>query len=176
MQELNTKVIQWANEKGILDNSNPLKQLKKTFEEVTELICGLIDKNPDEIKDAIGDVNVTLIILKKLSESHKADGDLSNSRVFMTINWIVEIFSKLTKNKDVGLDIVRAQEMLNRVAQENGTSLQECTQSAYEVIAQRTGKMVNGVFVKNDDTKDLPEAKPAAKTRVKKSKEVKTDE
>ncbi|SUJ18728.1 Uncharacterised protein [Sphingobacterium spiritivorum] len=170
MQELNNKVLDWAKDKGILDNSDPLKQLKKTFEEVAELICALIDKDEAETKDAIGDVNVTLIILKKLAEAKQVDGDLANSRVFMAINWIVEIFSKVTKNKDVGLDIIRAQEMLNRVAQENGLTLEQCTQSAYEVISKRTGAMQNGVFVKDaEPVAGIPEpVKPKTFIKTKK--------
>ncbi len=156
MQELQTKIIDWADEKGIFTNSDPLKQLKKTFEEVTELVCALVDKNDAEIKDAIGDVNVTLIILKRLSESGKVDGSLSNSRVFMVINWIVEIFSKVSKNKDVGIDIIRAQECLSRVAIENELTLEDCTQSVYEIISKRSGKKENGVFVKDD----VPPRKP----------------
>ncbi|WP_282638063.1 MazG-like family protein [Sphingobacterium thalpophilum] len=169
MQELNNKIIEWADNKGILSNSDPLKQLKKTFEEITELVCGLVDKNQPEIKDAIGDVNVTLIILKKLSESAKVDGELANSRIFMTINWVVEIFNKLTKNKDVSLDIIRAQEMLSRVAHENKYTLEECTQSAYEIISKRTGKMVDGIFVKDiqpsQESKGIDQAAVAKKNR-----------
>ncbi|PVH26261.1 MazG-like family protein [Sphingobacterium corticibacter] len=163
MQELQTKIIQWADDKGILENSDPLKQLKKTFEEVTELVCALVDKNDAEIKDAIGDVNVTLNILKRLSESGKVDGSLSNSRVFMVINWIVEIFSKVSKNKDVGIDIIRAQECLSRVAQENNLTLEDCTQSVYEIISKRSGKMENGVFVKDD----VPPRKPKTPRKPK---------
>ncbi|MFD2600196.1 MazG-like family protein [Sphingobacterium corticis] len=163
MQELQKKIVDWASDRGILENSDPLKQLKKTFEEVVELICALVDKNDAEIKDAIGDVNVTLIILKKLSESGKVDGSLSNSRVFMAINWIVEIFSKVSKNKDVGIDIIRAQECLSRVSQENNLTLEDCTQSAYDVISKRTGKMENGVFVKDD----IPPKKPRAPRKPK---------
>ncbi len=163
MQELQTKIIQWADDKGILENSDPLKQLKKTFEEVTELVCALVDKNDIEIKDAIGDVNVTLVILKRLSESGKVDGSLSNSRVFMAINWIVEIFSKVSKNKDVGIDIIRAQECLSRVAIENELTLEDCTQSVYEIISKRSGKMEKGVFVKDP----VPPRKPRAPRKPK---------
>ncbi|GAF72177.1 unnamed protein product, partial [marine sediment metagenome] len=31
-----------------------------------------------------------------------------------------------------------------------GTSIEHCIDSAYEVIRKRSGKMVNGTFVKND--------------------------
>ena len=32
-----------------------------------------------------------------------------------------------------------------------GLTMQECVASVYEVISQRTGKMVDGVFVKDED-------------------------
>ncbi|TDS14771.1 nucleoside triphosphate pyrophosphohydrolase family protein [Sphingobacterium paludis] len=165
MKELNENIITWAQDKGIFDSSSPLKQLTKTFEEVTELVTALVQKNEEEIVDAIGDVNVTLVILKKLAESTKESGDLANSKIFILINWIVEIFKKICQNKDVTIDVVRAQEMLHRVAQENNQTIESCTQSAYNVIAKRTGKMVDGVFVKDDPTEanSLQAAKPARK-------------
>ena len=36
-EELNARVISWAKEKGILDASNPVKQLTKTQEELEEI-------------------------------------------------------------------------------------------------------------------------------------------
>jgi NTP pyrophosphatase (non-canonical NTP hydrolase) len=109
---LNDKVIQWAGEKGILSNATPAAQYQKTVEEVGELgralieeeiACGAEDfegtgKAHHEIKDAIGDIVVTLIIQCELQ----------------------------------------------------GTTLEECVQQAYDVISQRKGKMVNGIFVKDE--------------------------
>jgi|SRR5690606_26412042 len=152
MKDLNNNIIQWADDKGILSNATPLTQIKKTFEELTELITALIDKNPEDVKDAIGDVNVTLIIVSKLAELKPSLEEIGKSNVFITANWIVEIFQKLARNKDISIDVIRAQEALNRLAKENGLTLEECTQSAYEVIAKRTGKLVNGVFVKDEKT------------------------
>ena len=37
-QELETKVLEWADDKGILDKATPLAQAKKTLEEVQELL------------------------------------------------------------------------------------------------------------------------------------------
>ena len=34
-----------------------------------------------------------------------------------------------------------------------GLKLEECLESAYNVIAKRTGKMINGQFVKDDEGK-----------------------
>ncbi len=77
-KRLEQKVIKWGESKGILSKSLPIKQYEKTLEEISELkealVAQLYDKktfinskgvelNTDkEIKDAIGDVVVTLII------------------------------------------------------------------------------------------------------------------
>ena len=90
-------VEQWAEEKGILSKATPLTQAIKTKEEVDELYNAILDNNRDEIKDAIGDIMVTLIIQCKMQ----------------------------------------------------GMDLQDCLESAYNVIKNRTGKMVDGIFVKD---------------------------
>ena len=90
-------VEQWAEEKDILSKATPIKQAMKTQEEVNELCHAILDDNRDEIKDAIGDIMVTLIIQCKMQ----------------------------------------------------GMDLQDCLESAYNVIKNRTGKMVGGVFVKD---------------------------
>lgn len=39
------------------------------------------------------------------------------------------------------------------LAQQKGYTLEECLQKAYDVIKDRTGKMIDGVFVKSEDLK-----------------------
>ena len=39
--------------------------------------------------------------------------------------------------------------VLTNLAHLAGTSIEECTNGAYSVISKRTGKMVNGTFVKD---------------------------
>lgn len=94
---LSSLIEEWAEEKGILSKATPLTQAIKTKEEVGELYHAILDDNRDEIKDAIGDIMVTLIIQCKMQ----------------------------------------------------GMDLQDCLESAYNVIKNRTGKMVDGVFVKD---------------------------
>jgi NTP pyrophosphatase (non-canonical NTP hydrolase) len=89
-------VEQWAEEKGILSKATTIKQAMKTQEEVNELCNAILDDNREEIKDAIGDIMVTLIIQCKMQ----------------------------------------------------GMDLEDCLESAYNVIKNRAGKMENGVFVK----------------------------
>lgn len=112
--ELETKVLDWADDKEILDKATPYAQAKKTFEEVEELIeaveaqskgktefvnsKGKLVNTQEEIKDALGDIFVTIIIGAELQ----------------------------------------------------GLNLEDCLESAYNVISKRTGSMQNGMFVKNE--------------------------
>lgn len=106
MDELITKVEQWAKDKG-LDQAQSSKQMLKTVEEVGEVAAALARKEKDALRDGIGDVVVTLIIL----------------------------------------------------AMQNDMDLYECLNQAYNEIKGRTGKMVDGVFVKSSDLKQLDEPK-----------------
>ena len=96
-------VEQWSKDKG-LDKAESSKQFLKVVEETGEVASALarIGAKPEEIdnlKDGIGDVVVTLIIL----------------------------------------------------AQQNGLTLQECLQVAYDEIKCRKGETINGTFVKQED-------------------------
>jgi len=57
------KVIEWANERGLIKEENAPKQFIKLTEEVGELASALLKGNPYETIDAIGDIQVVLIIL-----------------------------------------------------------------------------------------------------------------
>ena len=95
--ELEVLIEEWAEEKGILDKATPIKQALKTLEETTELCSAIANNDLEEIKDAIGDIMVTLIIQAKMQ----------------------------------------------------GMTIEECLNAAYDVISKRTGKIVNGQFVKD---------------------------
>lgn len=100
MNELVELVEQWAKNKG-LDKAEPSKQMLKVVEETGEVAAALARNDQDALRDGIGDVVVTLIILALQSD----------------------------------MDIY------------------ECLNCAYDEIKGRTGKMVNGVFIKSSDLK-----------------------
>ena len=85
-------------ERGINKPGNAPKQMIKVMEEVGETAGALLKNNEHELKDGIGDILVTVIIL----------------------------------------------------AQQLGYSPTECLQLAYDEIADRKGKTVDGVFVKDE--------------------------
>jgi NTP pyrophosphatase (non-canonical NTP hydrolase) len=97
LDTLTGQIDKWGYDKGILPNPKPEKQFDKTMEEVGELQDAIITNDREEVKDAIGDIVVTLIM-----QTHAWD-----------------------------------------------LTLVECVEQAYNVISKRTGKMVDGIFVKD---------------------------
>ena len=62
-EQLNEKVLEWADDKGILVPENSHKQALKMVSEVGELCDAVIKNDKYDQIDAIGDVLVTVIIL-----------------------------------------------------------------------------------------------------------------
>jgi len=91
-------ILKWASERGLLVKGNDRNQLIKLMEEVGELSSAILKDNQPEVKDALGDIQVVLIIL----------------------------------SSQLGYD------------------LDECLEDAYNVIKNRTGKKINGIFVKDE--------------------------
>jgi NTP pyrophosphatase (non-canonical NTP hydrolase) len=56
------KVIQWGEARGIIQNSTPAAQAKKTLEELDELYAAIAKGDREEMKDAYGDILVTLVM------------------------------------------------------------------------------------------------------------------
>lgn len=89
--ELECAIEQWAEDKGILSNATPIKQAMKTQEELTELCNAILNDDKEEIKDAIGDIMVTLIIQAKMQgmtieECLNAAYDVISKRTGQMIN------------------------------------------------------------------------------------------
>lgn len=60
--DLEMKVIQWGEARKIIQNSTPKAQCQKTVEEVTELRDAIRMNDREAMKDAYGDILVTLIM------------------------------------------------------------------------------------------------------------------
>lgn len=99
MEKLISNVLRWADDKDLLKSENSLKQFTKVVEETGEVAAALARNNKEDLKDGIGDVLVTLIIL----------------------------------------------------ANQQGLDVKQCLEAAWDEIKDRTGKTVNGAFVKSED-------------------------
>ena len=73
MTELINKVIQWGFDRKITINGKPITQAIKTLEETHELLEAINKNDPKEIMDAIGDIQVTLIMQCELQDFNYED-------------------------------------------------------------------------------------------------------
>lgn len=71
--DLELHVIQWAEARKIIPNSTPEVQYMKAISEMGELADALLKKNPNDIKDAIGDTVVCLINMCALLDINLTD-------------------------------------------------------------------------------------------------------
>lgn len=60
--DVQMKVIQWGEARGIVQNSTPAAQAVKTQEELDELIDAIRNGDKEAMKDAYGDILVTLVM------------------------------------------------------------------------------------------------------------------
>lgn len=65
-EELKGAVIQWAEARKIIPNSNATAQLMKTMSELGELADATLKRDDAGIVDGVGDVLVTLILYCEL--------------------------------------------------------------------------------------------------------------
>lgn len=145
-----TAVLQWAQERNLLQGSNMRSQLMKTLEELGELALGINKGKKDVIKDSIGDALVTYTIARGCVST----GSTTRQQEYMTALFAI-VCGMLAKE----ITPAQADELfvplLRKMADEHGVLLEECYALAYNEIKDRKGKMVNGVFIKEDD---LPHA------------------
>ena len=95
--------------------------------------------------------------LVKLVEEWSRDRDLhetdSSKQFLKVIEEIGEVADALAKDKPEELKDGIGDTVVTLIilAQQNGLTLEECLETAYNEIADRKGKTVNGVFVKEED-------------------------
>ena len=60
--QLEMDIVRWGEARGIVQNSTPAAQAKKTLEELDELYTAIRNNDREEMIDAYGDILVTLIM------------------------------------------------------------------------------------------------------------------
>ena len=159
-EDIQTLVEGWAKRKGILEHGTPAKQLIKTLEEIMELHAAIEDDNLEGIIDAIGDVVVTLVIyakMKSITLFPNGSEELSDSKgTAQDPYFLLDNCNKLMQLEKFTNDSVEKYHavqmmlfLLNQIANRFNLKIWECLHSAYKVIRGRTGKMIDGQFVKD---------------------------
>lgn len=169
MDKLIEMVKVWAKERG-LDEVDARTQYTKLIEEQGELAKAIMQKNIDGdsgVLDSIGDYQVTLIIYCLIRDIHVAFWKtVINPKEFTVENLYMKLVSISSEiianyNKDLVTNEIRNIEntfqLLSLIAEKYETSLEDTLELAYNEIKDRKGRLVNGVFIKEDDlgsTKD----------------------
>lgn len=157
--ELDVAVKKWACDKGI-DRGDGLAQELKVFEEYGELCAAVLRNDIAKIKDSIGDFLVTNIILN-LQLDCRFDVTVCVDDDYMKNFGSIE--RVILNLKDFGtMSDYRLLYNLNTVANHYGTTVRECLELAYNEIKGRTGKTINGTFVKSADLNEPVEIPKAA--------------
>jgi len=79
------------------------------------------------------------------------DGANDKDQVCKLIQEVGELSDNVCKGKDVSDDIGDCIVVLINIAERNGLRLDECIAKAYADIKDRKGKMIDGIFVKEED-------------------------
>ena len=155
-KELIEKVEQWSKDRN-LHTADPNKQRLKLWEEFGELNASMARNDREGAIDAIGDMLVVMIIYKQqlgygsndVFKPKQDNVDLIYSLEDIDLIDIIGHGIYESGNYIEGLGMVT--ENLTVLAYRLNTNLKECLAAAYDVIKERRGKMVNGVFVKESD-------------------------
>lgn len=158
--DFHCRFIQWADDRGIIENSSVAAQEVKLFEEFGEL-CGALARLPgakakgnatgaaqliDNIKDGVGDVLVVLSIISAMQGR-----DLVWKQPIKAVPYTVDICSQLAAAL-VATRFTAARDLLNRIATQHGMTLEECMAHAWDEIKDRRGTLgADGIFVKESD-------------------------
>ena len=148
MDELIKRIEIWSIDRG-LNNQDSGKQVLKLVEEFGELVQGHLKNNVDQIKDSIGDMdalNRTSVGL--FNERHLKDVD---SFFKFTLRHISQLADRPRFWPE--LDLAAITDSIANIGRAYDLTVEECLRAAYEEIKDRKGKMVNGVFVKQEDIK-----------------------
>jgi hypothetical protein len=78
-------------------------------------------------------------------------GSSDKDQFHKLIQECAELSDNMCKGKDIRDDIGDILVVLINIAERNGLTLQECAQVAYDDIKHRKGRMISGVFVKEQD-------------------------
>tara|TARA_Y100000590_G_scaffold345698_3_gene395525 strand:- start:11744 stop:12142 length:399 start_codon:yes stop_codon:yes gene_type:complete len=96
------------------------------------------------------DVLISKVILWH-RDRNLIDGSSDKDQVLKLAQELGELSDSVCKNKDIKDDIGDMLVVMLNIVERNGLSLSECLETAYDDIKDRKGKMVDGVFVKEED-------------------------
>lgn len=164
----------WAHARNLIEGATPQAQFVKLVEEFKEFVDGHLDLNEEEILDGLGDTVVVLTIqaaqlgtdietcISRLDEhldfANSLEGNLAKTQSVDTlsirvISAIGELATGIAKKDATKVHdgIGAAYRILEAIAVRFDFTIEFAAERAYNVIKDRKGQMIDGVFVKEAD-------------------------
>lgn len=174
LNELTLNIEKWAVARNLIDGSTPQKQMLKLMEEFGELCGGVAKNKPEVIKDSIGDCFVVLVILKRqlgitgsyydfstLTEKFKMPSRFTVELACLDFGvhygelarciGLVDSFGIGIYPSNIEFNLIRCFGSLLAIICTQNLKIEDCVQYAYNQIKDRKGRMIDGVFVKEED-------------------------
>ena len=169
-------VYDWAEARGIYDptdGSRQYDQAVKLIEELGEMASGIKKNKRDVVQDSLGDIMVVIINVFYLGKYGTLD--ISKLPTNVDFNWSTtlekeeivkqneEFFTRLCKylaaviessRQSMGVNFALIQNVIDCLfilEELQGFETLSSLEMAWDTIKDRKGKMVNGVFVKEED-------------------------
>jgi hypothetical protein len=149
------QITQWGKDRNIIGEGKAKDQYLKLMEEFGEILEAKVNS---DIKDAIGDSMVVLIMLAgiegltiaKQHVSLEKGWSVLTKNSFIALSKLAQAIAKDDKPvlQDLLDDLVA---ILTMWATGHLMDIEECMDTAYQVIKHRKGVLFDGVFVKSDD-------------------------
>lgn len=156
---LQEKVEQWFIDRN-LHEANPVKQFQKLMEEAGELYMGIAKGKADLTKDALGDMQVVLIgIEQQIKNGAQIEASPQDMELLLLASSLGSMAQKIHKhimhNKTqtplVRPELVSLHSSIHAIAIHNLTTANDCLALAYDEIKDRKGKLIDGIWVKEED-------------------------
>ena len=157
-KELIEKIAQWAKDRNLILGSTPQKQFIKLMEEFGELCAGIARNDKEKIKDSIGDCFVVTVIIKCQFKTNlfihpiSLNKNLDVSLILARIARDAALIPRYDLSEQVQLEIINGivRHLMN-ISILLDVDFENCVQSAWDEIKDRKGRMIDGVFVKEED-------------------------
>jgi NTP pyrophosphatase (non-canonical NTP hydrolase) len=150
------KVIQWAYERNLIHPENAIKQIQKLSEEIGELMGSILKQKREQEIDAFGDIYVVLIIL---CEQTGHEFPKRRERIVLHEDdialWLIRDLGDIAEyyyasQASFKTELEYFYTSLCLYAEHRGIHLEKALDLAYETIKDRTGKLIDGSFVKDE--------------------------
>ena len=154
IEDYQEKIEFWAEARGLNHLEFAEKQCNKVMEELGEFAGNLARGKC--VKDDIGDIFVTIVILAKQIgvQVDFSKNELSNNFYYGEPIRIYSLVGLLVSCDDEKQFESISKKLMNEILTfciKNDIQFLECVQIAWDEIKSRKGKMVNGSFIKESD-------------------------